>query len=146
MPGAQLKLPELVLFPKRFDFPGVRKEGRYYAEASIDLNREQSSFPWEKVTESQPIVYVALGTLSFMAKSDYEDFFRIVIETSMKWPEWNWVISIGNNLSVDDFEYAPSNVIIVNRAPQLELLKKASLMITHGGPNSVKECIFLVCQ
>jgi len=142
MPGAQLKLPELVLFPKRFDFPGVRKEGRYYAEASIDLNREQSSFPWEKITESQPIVYVALGTLSFMAKSDYEDFFHIVIETSMKWPAWNWVISIGNNLSVDDFEYAPSNVIIVNRAPQLELLKKASLMITHGGPNSVKECIF----
>ncbi|TAN66238.1 MAG: glycosyl transferase [Methylobacter sp.] len=142
MPGFQLKLPELVLFPKRFDFPGVKKTGRYYAEASIDLDREQASFPWEKVIESQPIVYAALGTLPLLAKSDYENFFRIVIDASLKWPAWNWVLSIGNNLTVDDFESVPANVIIVNRAPQLELLKKASLMITHGGPNSVKECIF----
>ncbi len=142
MPGFQLKLPELVLFPKRFDFPGVKKEGRYYAEAAIDLDREQASFPWEKLDESQPIVYAALGTLPLLAKSDYENFFRIVIDASLKWPAWNWVLSIGNNLTVDDFKSVPANVIIVNRAPQLELLKKASLMITHGGPNSVKECIF----
>lgn len=142
MPGFQLKLPELVLFPRVFDFPSAKKKGRYYAEASIDLNREQPSFPWEKIDDSQPIVYVALGTLSLMAKSDYEKFFHTVIKASTKWPEWNWVLSIGNNLSIDDFKYACSNVIIVNRAPQLELLKKASLMITHGGPNSIKECIF----
>ncbi len=142
MSGPLLKLPELVLFPKRFDFPGVRKAGRYYAEAAIDLDREQASFPWEKVDESQPIVYAALGTLPLLAKADYENFFRIVIDASLKWPAWNWVLSIGNNLTVDDFKSVPANVIIVNRAPQLELLKKASLMITHGGPNSVKECIF----
>jgi UDP:flavonoid glycosyltransferase YjiC (YdhE family) len=32
-------------------------------------------------------------------------------------------------------------VIVVERAPQLALLQRARLMITHGGLGSVKECV-----
>jgi UDP:flavonoid glycosyltransferase YjiC (YdhE family) len=32
--------------------------------------------------------------------------------------------------------------VIVDAVSQVEVLKRASLMITHGGLNSVKECIF----
>jgi zeaxanthin glucosyltransferase len=36
---------------------------------------------------------------------------------------------------------APSNAIIVRQAPQLELLKKASVCITHAGLNTVLESL-----
>lgn len=142
MPSPQLKLPQIALFPQNFEFPGANRPGRYYVEASIDLERTQVSFPWERLNDSQPIVYVALSTLPLLKKSDCEKFFRTVLEASIKWPEWQWVLAIGNVLTVDDFDAVPANMIIVNRAPQLEILKRASLMITHGGPSSVKECIF----
>jgi UDP:flavonoid glycosyltransferase YjiC (YdhE family) len=34
---------------------------------------------------------------------------------------------------------APGNPVIVRYAPQLELLKKASAAITHGGLNTINE-------
>ncbi|WP_333873808.1 glycosyltransferase [Methylobacter sp.] len=142
MPSPQLNILELVLFPQQFDFPGAKRNKRYYAEASIDLDRVQEYFPWERINDDRPLVYSALGTLTGLTNSEYENFFNTVIDASTKWPDWNWVISIGNNLKVEHFKSVFDNVIIVNRAPQLELLKKASLMITHGGPNSVKECIY----
>jgi UDP-glucoronosyl and UDP-glucosyl transferase len=35
----------------------------------------------------------------------------------------------------------PSNAIVVNNAPQLELLKKASMCITHAGFNTLLEAL-----
>jgi UDP:flavonoid glycosyltransferase YjiC (YdhE family) len=35
----------------------------------------------------------------------------------------------------------PGNIFVYRTAPQLQILQKAQLMITHGGINSVKECI-----
>jgi UDP:flavonoid glycosyltransferase YjiC (YdhE family) len=37
---------------------------------------------------------------------------------------------------------APASAILVRSAPQLDLLKRASVMITHGGTGSLRECIF----
>jgi zeaxanthin glucosyltransferase len=35
----------------------------------------------------------------------------------------------------------PPNAIVVKWAPQIEVLKRATMMITHGGLGAVKECI-----
>lgn len=142
MPSPQLNLPQLALFPKQFDFPEVNRKGRFYGDASIDLNRKQVGFPWHRLRAKTPLTYTALSTLPLLKTSDCKKFFQTVIDTSLQWPEWDWVIAIGKALGVDEFENIPANVILVNQAPQLELLKKASLMITHGGPSSVKECIY----
>jgi zeaxanthin glucosyltransferase len=48
---------------------------------------------------------------------------------------------LGNNIDPDDLRPIPSNVIIVNTAPQTELLKRASLCITHAGLNTVLEAL-----
>lgn len=142
MPNPLLKIPELIAFPQEFEFLGIARKNRYYLEASIDLNRFQVTFPWEKINNSQPIVYVALGTLPLLSEADYKRFFNIVIKAAEMFPEWNWVLSIGNNNNVDEFHSKRVNIIVVNTAPQLTLLSKAKLMITHGGPNSIKECIY----
>src|ERR1700736_1067692 len=51
------------------------------------------------------------------------------------------VLSIGNLLCRDQIGAVPNNAIVVNHAPQLELLKKASVCITHGGFNTVLEAL-----
>jgi UDP:flavonoid glycosyltransferase YjiC (YdhE family) len=42
---------------------------------------------------------------------------------------------------VDDLRSGPENVIVVATAPQLELLKRADLCITHAGLNTVLEAL-----
>jgi len=142
MPSPQLKLPQLVLFPKEFDFPGVKRKNRHYGDSSLDLVRKQEDFPWQKLRNETPLIYTALSTLPLLKDEQSKIFFQAIIDASTKWPEWDWVISIGKTLNPNDFSGFASNVIIVNRAPQIDLLKKATLMITHGGPSSIKECIY----
>ncbi len=142
MPNPLMNFQEVALFPSEFEFLSKKRKNRHYLESSIDLTREQPHFPWERLNLTRPVVYVALGTLPLLSKEDYIIFFNMVIMAATEWPDWSWVLSIGNNLHAEDLCIPGSNMILVKRAPQLELLKVASLMITHGGPNSIKECIY----
>jgi zeaxanthin glucosyltransferase len=51
------------------------------------------------------------------------------------------VLSIGDQLAPEQIGPVPRNAIIVKRAPQLELLKLASVCITHSGLNTVLESL-----
>jgi zeaxanthin glucosyltransferase len=51
------------------------------------------------------------------------------------------VLSIGDQLEPEQIGPVPGNAIIVKRAPQLELLKLASVCITHSGLNTVLESL-----
>ncbi len=136
------KLPELILCPERFDFPGAaRKENSYYVEASIDLERKDAPFPWDKLDGGKPLLYCSFGTQSHLIPGT-ERLFRLVVETICRREDWQLVLVVGEGLRVEDFGPAPPNVVLVNTAPQLELLQKASVVVTHGGLNSVKECIY----
>ncbi|MGZ4969985.1 MAG: glycosyltransferase [Methylobacter sp.] len=142
MLAPKLKLTEIVLCPKEFDFPGAERIGRYYVGASIDLDREQSVFSWERIDVNKPLIYCALGSLECLNIQDRIIFFQVVIDTAKQYKEWCWIIAIGEQLDVKQFNEMPSNIVLVNRAPQLSILKKADIMITHGGTNTIKECIW----
>jgi MGT family glycosyltransferase len=51
------------------------------------------------------------------------------------------VLSIGNNISPENLGPIPSNTIVVRSAPQIELLKRATLCITHAGLNTTLESL-----
>ena len=51
------------------------------------------------------------------------------------------VISLGGGLDPEAFPNLPGNPIIVKYAPQLELLQKANLNITHAGLNTALESL-----
>jgi UDP:flavonoid glycosyltransferase YjiC (YdhE family) len=52
------------------------------------------------------------------------------------------VVTISNYVKADEFN-CPANVVIVSEAPQVELLKRASLMVSHGGVTGLKESAFM---
>lgn len=51
------------------------------------------------------------------------------------------VLSVGKNINPKKLDPVPSNTIIVRSAPQIELLKRAALCITHAGLNTVLESL-----
>jgi len=51
------------------------------------------------------------------------------------------VLSVGENVTPESLGTIPSNVIVVRRAPQIELLKRAALCITHAGLNTALESL-----
>ncbi len=51
------------------------------------------------------------------------------------------VLSIGDQLGPEQIGWFPSNTILVKRAPQSELLKRASVSITHAGLNTPLESL-----
>jgi zeaxanthin glucosyltransferase len=141
-----LKLTHLVLCPKELDLPNISREKCYYAEASIDLQREETSFIWSNLDKNKSLIYCSLGTtvntFSTLGINKIKHLFQNIIDAVSLKKEYQLVLSISDYISVEDLEYIPENVIVVNKAPQLALLKKASIAIIAGGINTIKECIF----
>jgi MGT family glycosyltransferase len=69
------------------------------------------------------------------------DVFRTIIAALAKHRDLQIVLSIGDQLDPQELGPAPKNAIIVKRAPQLDLLKRASVCITHAGLNTVLESL-----
>jgi len=138
-----LRLPEIVSFPPGFDFPGAEPPGTYYTQPYIFLERRQPPFPWERLEDGKPVIYCALGSVLPMGdKTKRVRFYRSFVEASAVRSDWHWVLAIGDSLKPEDLGAVPGNVLVVAQAPQLDLLRRSALMITHGGANSVKECIY----
>jgi zeaxanthin glucosyltransferase len=56
-------------------------------------------------------------------------------------PEWHLLLSLGRHLRVEELGTLPPNVHATASVPQLAVLERARVMVTHGGLGSVKECI-----
>lgn len=136
-----MKLPELIPFPPGFEFFDENVPGQHFIGCCVYEERQQAPFSWEKL-DSRPLIYCALGTVPFFNKDGYMKFFETVVRASTVRPECQWVLALGSTLGVDELGELPENVIAVQRAPQLDLLRRAKLMITHGGASSVKECLY----
>lgn len=135
------RVPRMVFCPPELDFREAAREGVTWVGPCIDFERKEPDFPWASLPEGRPIAYCALGTQSarhasaievlqaavdvFSARDDY--FLVMTCSPGQK----RWL----QNLS--------ERVLVVEKAPQLALLRQASLALTHAGFNSLKECAAL---
>jgi MGT family glycosyltransferase len=93
-------------------------------------------FPWGRLT-GEPLVYASMGTIL----NGRVDVFRTIVAALVKNPGLQLVLSVGDQINPDEVGPVPKNAIILKRAPQLELLKHASVCITHAGLNTVLESL-----
>jgi zeaxanthin glucosyltransferase len=124
--------------PRAFDFPGTpmpasfRHAGPLHAAAG----RREIPFPWENLSD-KPLIYASMGTLL----NGLDHVFRAILNAASQLPGVQLVLSIGSNLSISSLGPIPSNTIVAPEAPQLELLARASLCLTHAGLNTVLESL-----
>lgn len=135
-------LIELIAWPRALEFAGPAAPEQIYVGASLSLDRSDDPFPWDRLDDDQPIYYCALGSLVWFGTDKYRQFFQAVIDVARAGPQRQWVLATGEGLDPEELETRSSNIVIVRRAPQLTLLRRARLMITHGGANTIKECAF----
>jgi MGT family glycosyltransferase len=90
-------------------------------------------FPTDQLT-GNPLVYISLGTIN----NQRADFYRACFEAFGS-HGGQFILSVGKATNIDSLGAIPPNFIVRNFVPQLEILKRANLFITHGGMNSVQE-------
>jgi zeaxanthin glucosyltransferase len=113
-------------FPQ-FNYAGPFHDGR---------GRMDVDFPWHQLT-GDPIVYASMGTL----QNGLIDIFRSVAQAAVGLKELQFVLAVGGQLDPKQLGAVPANVLVVSHAPQIEILKRSSLCITHAGLNTVLESL-----
>lgn len=135
-----LEPTELVLCPGAFDFPRPETQRRRYVESFDRQRKDTGTFPWEQIDANKPLVYCSMSSQKYRPGA-VAKFFARVVEVFRKRPEWQLILSHGPHTTAAELAPIPANVVVVPRAPQLEILARTKAMITHGGLGSVKEAI-----
>jgi UDP:flavonoid glycosyltransferase YjiC (YdhE family) len=135
-------IPTLIACPPEFDFPRRwRGDNTSYIESLIDVRRKEVFFDWGRIDLLKPLIYCSLGSQSHMYKQS-RDFFAAIAKAMGFKPDRQLILATGGNPNADEFGQTSPNVLVVNWAPQLEVLRRASIMITNAGLGTIKDCIF----
>jgi zeaxanthin glucosyltransferase len=123
---------------EEFDLPGIPWPPQFHYAGPFfdDAGREPIPFPWEKL-DGRPLIYASLGTLV----NGMTTIYQTILAAVGRLPEMQVVLAKGNSIELNDLGPVPPNVIVVNQAPQLELLKRSVLCITHAGLNTALESL-----
>jgi len=131
------KLAYLSQIPAALDFPGDHHPAHFHRTGPFHdgAGREPVAFPWERLTGA-PLIYASMGTL----QNGQADTFRAIL-TATERPGYQVVLSVGMNTAPESLALARPDTVVVQRAPQLELLKLAALCVTHAGMNTTLEAL-----
>jgi MGT family glycosyltransferase len=123
--------------PAQFEYPRRELPQWFHFTGSFhdSTGREPVSFPFEKLT-GQPLIYASMGTLQNRLIGVFEK-----IASACEGLDTQLVISLGGSANPESLSQLPGNSLVVEYAPQLELLKKATLTITHAGMNTTLESL-----
>ena len=130
-------LAQICQQPAAFEFPRQSLPACFhFVGPCIDLNsRERAAFPFNQLT-GQPLIYAALGTLQNQLLWLFEAIARACQSLAVQ-----LVIALGGGTQPEALPTLPGSPLVVGYAPQVELLQKAALTITHAGMNTVLESL-----
>lgn len=131
------KLAYLSQIPAAFDFPGDHYPAHFHRTGPFHdgAGREPAEFPWERLTGA-PLIYASMGTL----QNGHADTFSAILAATER-PGYQVVLAIGRNTAPEMLVLARPDTVVVQQAPQLELLKLARLCVTHAGMNTTLEAL-----
>jgi len=148
------KAPELILSPKEFDFPCTQKENQFYIGPAMNSLRSSEVQDWKYKmtidqfasvktvgqTKSNFVIYCSFGSAPW--RYNYlKQFFDKLVDILRSRANWKLIMSVGFEVDFKKFHNVPENVRIFQVVPQIEVLSRVDMMITHGGMNSINECI-----
>ncbi|NJK47186.1 glycosyltransferase [Candidatus Gracilibacteria bacterium] len=135
--SANSQLAQISQQPAEFEFPRQNLPDCFHFTGPFHnpLSRTPVPFPYEKLT-GQPLIYASMGTLQNRLLWVFENIAQACDRLDVQ-----LVISLGGGSNPEFLPKLPGNPIVVGYAPQLELLAKASLTITHAGLNTTLESL-----
>ena len=130
------RLAQISQQPAAFDFPRRSlPDSFHYAGPLRTSSGRAVPFPWDKL-DGRPLIYASLGTL----QNGKERVFRAFAEACAGL-DVQLVISHGGGLNEAAVQALPGTALVVPYAPQLDVLARASLTLTHAGLNTVLDSL-----
>jgi MGT family glycosyltransferase len=106
----------------------------------LGRGRDPSAFPWDRLRADRPIVYVSSGGGQAVVVPHWREWLDVMF--SALGPDEAQFVAVLHDLVDEPWAATlPSHVIGVRYAPQLDLLARASVVITQGGANTVTEAL-----
>jgi MGT family glycosyltransferase len=128
--------------PREFDFPHKHLPGtfHYLGPWFDDKSSVNIPFPFEKL-DGRPLVYGSIGTL----QNKESQYFQVIAEACSGLGV-QLVLSLGVSGNATDGllvseKSLPGDPLVVSYAPQVELLSRAVVTITHAGMNTTLQSL-----
>jgi MGT family glycosyltransferase len=131
-------LAQVVQLPAALELPGRRVPSHFHYTGpwTDDRGRAPVDFPWTRLDPSRPLAYASMGTLQNGLLRPFRDIAEACAGLDLQ-----LVISLGGGLDPSALGGLPGDPIVVEYAPQLELIRRSALTISHGGLNTVLESL-----
>lgn len=147
-------VPELLLAPLEFELsPNLRKPNQHYLGLCQCEDRHDTELDaafagqWPHLLADrlpgEKWIYCSFGTFHEGADATLLRFVTNLLDIVRAWPTVRLVCSVNKYLieTLLARHLVPANAHFFSRVPQLRVLAKADLFITHGGFGSIKESI-----
>ncbi|MBD8500114.1 macrolide family glycosyltransferase [Paenibacillus arenosi] len=130
-----------LVFTSRYFHPDADKLDASYilTGPSLTPRYDAPEFPFELLrSRYEQVAYISMGTI---VNNDVE-FYKLCFEAFQDIPV-QFVLSCGKDTDLDPIgDCIPPNFIIEPYVPQLEILQRADVFITHAGMNSASEALY----
>jgi MGT family glycosyltransferase len=128
----------IVFLPKEFQPAGHVLDNSYlFVGPSILPRHEESDFPFDHLSDTLPMLYISLGTVV----SNQPTFFQMCLE-AFGGQSWQVVLSVGRQMDQAALGSLPDNFLVAPSVPQLEILSRTHVFLTHAGMNSTMESLY----
>ncbi|HEY0755411.1 MAG TPA: macrolide family glycosyltransferase [Ktedonobacteraceae bacterium] len=127
----------IVFLPRAFQPEGSTFDERFlFVGPSFQAHRDaRLAFPLEQLG-TQPTLYISLGTTFNKQVEFYQQCMAAFGGTS-----WQVVLSHGARVDQAELGAIPRNILAAPHVPQLEVLPRTDIFLSHGGMNSVMESL-----
>jgi MGT family glycosyltransferase len=131
-------LAQVAQLPAALDLPGRRLPPHVHLTGpwTDASGRAPVDFPWSRLDPDRPLVYASMGTL----QNGVLRTFRVMAEACAGL-NLQLVISLGGGQDPALLGDLPGDPVVVGYAPQLELIRRSVLTISHGGLNTALESL-----
>lgn len=115
---------------------GVHEPDYLFAGPSIDRPQEANEMDFSVIGDRK-LIYISLGSLN----TDFIDFYKMCISAFSN-TDYYVCMSIGKKCDITQIGEIPPNFMVKSFLPQIEILRRADVFITHAGFNSVNEALY----
>lgn len=127
----------IVYTVREFQINNTSFDDRYcFVGPVMGKKRCEVEIPYEKMENA--IVYISMGTL----QNEQLAIYKKCIEAFGNRSDLSVIMSIGKNTDMQALGTIPENFYVYSFVPQLEVLERSTIFISHGGMNSVNEGLY----
>ena len=150
IPFTYRRFPVLSLHAREFEFPHQPPARVHYVGPMLLESRPHRSMTEEGQTELEAIfarrrrsggqrklIYAGFGSVFSTDVTFLKRLLGIVVER----PDWDLVISLSDRVALADLGGLPERVHAFPWLPQRQVLRNADAVVTHGGINTIDECV-----